>query len=90
MLYSLQPPYVIEGVHEPRGYLPDMLKLILNVCCYGCSHVTFVGPVGHVEKFKAHNNITFFMPVESALGSDMLLGVEYIGLIVVHRYVNIE
>ena len=88
VMYTHQPPYVIAGENgtTTRGLLPDMLRLVFNTCCYGCTNISFRGPVEPMEMFKTHDsNITLFMSVESALTSEILLGRDYIPLMSVRR-----
>ena len=79
VLYSQHPPYVfsINKTSEPIGLLPDILRLIMDVCCHGCVDIIFRGPVNPLQKFL-YSNATIYMPLESAYNSKIFFGIDYI------------
>ena len=82
VLYSPHPPYVIsvEDDNKPIGLLPDILRLAMDVCCFGCVELIFRGPMDSLQKFR-NSNATIFMPLESAFDSSLLFGHDYISFV---------
>lgn len=79
--YAEHAPYVTfnHTTGRPVGFLPGMLRLAMETCCYGCANLTFIGPFKAVDKF--FQNASILMPVESASNSKKFVGMEYVSFV---------
>ena len=50
----------------------------MDVCCYGCSNITFHGPVDSQYKFRNKRETVLFMPLESATKSSMFFQYDFV------------
>ena len=84
--YAVQPPYVAHEKDngKPIGIIPDLLNLILDMCCFGCIDVAYEGPVPFIELLKEQeneDNATIFMPIAASYEADRILDRDYVPMV---------